>query len=203
MQVVNQHALAGSAPALSRIAEFESLVHRYQNSVYSIALRMTGNPHEAQDLTQEAFVRAYKSFDSYRRGTSFDKWLYRIVTNLYIDEVRKRKRTPYTESLDQPINTYDGGTVDREIPDTSASPEEVFDRTHLDGRLQEALESLSPEFRMAVILCDIEGFSYEEIAQIMNTSIGTVRSRIHRGRRALREKPAPYLSEHGREVIGQ
>jgi len=202
MQLVSQQTLASSAPALTKAAEFESLVHRYQNSVYSIALRMTGNPHKAQDLTQEAFVRAYRAFDSYRRGTSFDKWLYRIVTNLYIDEVRRRKRTPYTESLDQPISTHDGGTIERELPDSSTSPEEVFDRTHLDGRLQQALESLPPDFRMAVILCDIEGFSYEEIAQIMNTSIGTVRSRIHRGRRALREKLAPHLTEQGQEVIG-
>lgn len=200
MPLVNQQALVRAAQPVSKMAEFESLVRRYQNSVYSIALRMTGNRDEAYDLTQEAFVRAYRSFDTYRRGTSFDKWLYRIVTNLYIDELRKKKRTPYIESLDQPIVAFDGGTMEREIPDASSSPEEVFDRTHLDGRLQEALDSLPADFRMAVILCDIEGFSYEEIAQIMGTSIGTVRSRIHRGRRALRERVSSYLATQAQEV---
>jgi RNA polymerase sigma-70 factor (ECF subfamily) len=183
----------------SRIGEFESLVRQYQKPVYSIALRMTGNPEEAQDLAQEAFVRAYRSFDSYRRGTSFDRWLYRIITNLYIDEVRRRKRTPYVESLDQRIAT-DEGEFEREVPDLSDSPEVVFDRHHIDESIQRALASLPPDFRMAIILCDIEGFSYEEISQIMRTSIGTVRSRIHRARRALRDLLAPYLGARAGEV---
>ena len=198
--MVNQQALATTAQHLSKDAEFESLVLRYQNSVYNIALRMSGNPDEAQDLAQEAFVRAYRSFDSYRRGTSFDKWLNRIVTNLYIDEVRKRRRKPYVESLDEPITMSGGNEVDREIADLSHSPEMVYDREHLDICIQSALAELPPEFRMAVILCDIEGFSYEEIAQIMGTSIGTVRSRIHRGRRGLRERIAPCFPARSGEV---
>lgn len=198
--MVNEHALAGVAEPVSQAAEFESLVNRYQRSVYTIALRMTGNPQEAQDLAQEAFVRAYRSFDSYRRGTSFDKWLYRIVTNLYIDELRRRKRTPYMESLDQRISTSEGDEIAREIPDVSADPEIIYDRTHIDECIQMALAAIPAEFRMAVILCDVEGFSYEEIAQIMGTSIGTVRSRIHRARRSLRDLISPCLAERYGEV---
>lgn len=200
IQLSNEYAIARPAQPVSKAAEFESLVRRHQNSVYNIALRMSGDPEEARDLTQEAFVRAYRSFDSYKRGTSFDKWLYRIVTNLYIDELRRRKRRPYIESLDQRITTSEGDELDKEIPDMSSNPETVYDRDHLDAFIQDALDSISPEYRMAVILCDIEGFSYEEIAQIMGTSIGTVRSRIHRGRRALRERISPYLEERSREV---
>jgi len=200
MLLVNQQALATTAQHLSKEAEFESLVLRYQNSVYNIALRMSGNPDEAQDLAQEAFVRAYRSFDSYRRGTSFDKWLYKIVTNLYIDEVRRRRRRPYVESLDERITMSGGDEIEREIADVSHSPETVYDREHLDMCIQSALAELPPEFRMAVILCDIEGFSYEEIAQIMGTSIGTVRSRIHRGRRGLRERIAPCFPARSGEV---
>jgi RNA polymerase sigma-70 factor (ECF subfamily) len=200
IQLANEYAIARPAQPISKVAEFESLVRRYQNSVYNIALRMSGNPEEARDLTQEAFVRAYRAFDSYKRGTSFDKWLYRIVTNLCIDELRRRKRRPYIESLDQRIMTSDGDELDREIPDMSHNPEIVYDREHLDECLQDALESINPEYRMAVVLCDIEGFSYEEIAQMMGTSIGTVRSRIHRGRRALRERVSPCLKERSQEV---
>ena len=133
--MVNQQALATTAQHLSKEAEFESLVLRYQNSVYNIALRMSGNPDEAQDLAQEAFVRAYRSFDSYRRGTSFDKWLYRIVTNLYIDEVRRRKRKPHVESLMSVSQCLEAArsTGDRR---PVHSPETVYDREHLDICIQ-------------------------------------------------------------------
>ncbi len=189
LQLLAERTLTATG-GMSRIDEFEALMRKHQGSVYNAALRMTGNPEDAKDLAQDAFVRAYRSFDSYKKDTAFDKWLYRIVTNLFIDEIRKRKRRPETESYDAPVRT-DEGSMQRELPDNEADPYLVLDKAAMDTRVSSALKSLQPEFRMVVILCDIEGYSYEEIAQIMGTSIGTVRSRLHRARKALREALLP------------
>ena len=189
LQLLAERTLTATG-GMSRIDEFEALMRKHQGSVYNAALRMTGNPEDAKDLAQDAFVRAYRSFDSYKKDTAFDKWLYRIVTNLFIDEIRKRKRRPETESYDAPVRT-DEGSMQRELPDNDADPYLVLDKASMDTRVSSALKSLQPEFRMVVILCDIEGYSYEEIAQIMGTSIGTVRSRLHRARKALREALLP------------
>jgi len=180
--------------AVSRMDEFENLIRQHQKSVYNVALRLTGNPDDAQDLTQDAFIRAFKAFDSYKFGTSFNRWLYRIVTNLYIDQVRKKKRTPVIDHLDEKLE-MDDGSVSREISDSSYSPEDVLLKTQIDERLQKALNKISPEFKTAIILCDVEGFSYEEIAEIMGTSTGTVRSRIHRARHSMRNMLSPYSKE--------
>lgn len=182
-----------------KIEQFESLVREHQRSIYNVAYRMTGNAEDAQDLTQDALIRAYKAFDSYKFGTSFNRWLYRIITNLYIDQIRKKKRAPALEYLDERLEVHDG-TVNKEIKDASYSPESLYLKTELDEKLQRALNKISPEFRMAVILCDVEGFSYEEIASIMNTSIGTVRSRIHRARHTLKKILAPNYNSSGSEV---
>ena len=195
-QVVSQNVVTQvqTNQSVSRIDEFEDLVRQHQRSVYNVALRLTGNADDAQDLTQDAFVRAYKAFDRYKFGTSFNRWLYRIVTNLYIDHVRKKKRAPAIDYLDEKLE-MDDGSVSREVSDSSFSPEDVLIKTQIDERLQKALNKISPEFKMAIILCDVEGFSYEEIAEIMGTSIGTVRSRIHRARHSMRNMLAPYSKE--------
>lgn len=197
LNILAERALATAAGGMSRAEEFEQLMRKHQGSVYNAALRMTGNPEDAKDLAQDAFVRAYRSFDSYKKDTAFDKWLYRIVTNLFIDEVRKRKRRPETESYDAPVRTEEG-SMQRELPDHGADPFIVLDKNAMDSRVSAALQALQPEFRMVVILCDIEGFSYEEIAGIMNTSIGTVRSRLHRARKALREALASHFDAQRR-----
>lgn len=176
----------------NEIDVFEGLVKRYDKGLYNLALRMTGNPEDAKDLAQEALIRAYRSFDSFKLGTSFERWLYRIATNLYIDKLRK-KRGFIIQSLDEPITT-DEGEVSREIPTWDHNPEIVFASHELMDKIQEGLLALPPEYRAAVILCDVQGLSYEEISNILNCSIGTVRSRIHRGRRILREKLSPYLN---------
>lgn len=197
LQLLAERTLATAAGGMSRVGEFEELMHKHQTSVYNAALRMTGNAEDAKDLAQDAFVRAYRAFDSYKKDTAFDKWLYRIVTNLFIDEVRKRKRRPETESYDAPVRTNEG-TMQRELPDYEADPLVVLDKASVDSRVSAALKALQPEFRMVVILCDIEGYSYEEIAQIMGTSIGTVRSRLHRARKALRESLIPHMQPQRR-----
>ncbi|MGL5857147.1 MAG: RNA polymerase sigma factor SigE [Angustibacter sp.] len=155
---------------------WEQIVADHSARVYRLAYRLTGNAHDAEDLTQEVFVRVFRSLSSYRPGT-FEGWLHRITTNLFLDGVRRRKRVRF-DTL--PPETHDR-LVGRE-PD----PSRVYDDTHLDDDVQRALDSLAPAFRAAVVLCDIEGFSYEEVAATLGVKLGTVRSRIHRGRAQLR-----------------
>ena len=178
-----------------RRAEFDRLVERYHKQAYNIAYRMTGNHADAEDLTQEAFVRAFRFFGNYRRDWPFDNWLYKIMSNLFVDNLR-RKPKARLQSLDQPLDL--GGRSDDvylEIPDVGANPERMVMSHELDEHIQRALNSLPPDFRMTVILADIEGLSYEEISAAMRCSLGTVRSRLHRGRKLLRSKIVAFQSE--------
>jgi RNA polymerase sigma-70 factor (ECF subfamily) len=154
---------------------WDEVVRDHADRVYRLAYRLTGNPHDAEDLTQETFVRVFRSLASYRPGT-FEGWLHRITTNLFLDMVRRRTRIRMEALPDD---------SDR-IPGLGPEPEQVFSDTHLDPMLQAALDELPPEFRAAVVLCDVEGLSYEEIGATLGVKLGTVRSRIHRGRAALR-----------------
>ncbi len=169
-------------------SEFDALVRRCHRQAYNIAYRLSGNHADAEDLTQEAFLRAYRFFDRYNRQMPFENWLYRIISNVFIDEMRRRPGIK-AHSLDQPLT---GGNVESElcleIPDLSADPETMMLHTELDEPLQRALNALPLDFRQAVILADVEGLSYEEIAETMGCSLGTVRSRLHRGRKMLRAK---------------
>ncbi len=165
---------------------FDGLVQRYHKQAYNIAYRMTGNPADAEDLTQEAFIRAFRFFGQYKRELPFDSWLYKIMSNVFVDTLRRRPKAQI-RSLDQPISTEDGETK-LDVPDTSAGPEETVLSHEMDARIQRALDSIPEDFRLAVIYADIEGLSYEEIAEAMSCSIGTVRSRLHRGRKLLRER---------------
>lgn len=174
--------------------DFEALVMEHGQQLYNIALRMTGNEEDANDLTQEALLRAYKAFSKWKRECSFSSWLFRIATNLYIDQVRRRKRIRF-ESLDSPIVTDDGEKLSRTIESDARSPQSMAEAAEVQEKVQLALQKLSPEFRMSIILCDIQGFSYTEISEIMDCSIGTVRSRIHHARRALKDHLEPYVSE--------
>lgn len=178
-----------------RRAEFDRLVQRYHKQAYNIAYRMTGNYADAEDLTQEAFVRAFRFFGNYRRDWPFDNWLYKIMSNLFVDDLR-RKPKARMQSLDQPLDL--GGRsedVYLEIPDAASNPERMVMSHELDEHIQRALNGLPPDFRMTVVLADIEGLSYEEISAAMRCSLGTVRSRLHRGRKLLRSKIATFQHE--------
>ncbi len=180
--------------------EFDELVYRHYQQAYNTAYRLTGNAADAEDLVQEAFVRAYRFFDRYDRSMPFMNWFNRILTNLYIDEYRRRGRLR-TVSIDETFNAEDGeegATLD--LPDTQPNPLELALNNEYLEAIHEGLQHLPSEFRAAVVLADLEGYSYEEIAEIMGTSIGTVRSRIHRGRKQLRDyikKRHPNLFERG------
>jgi len=169
---------------------FEELVRRHHRQLYNAAYRMTGNAADAEDLVQEAFLKAYQAFDRYRADRPFEHWMYRILTNTHIDHLRKRSKASI-ESLDQMIATSEGEAA-REIPDLTYDPEQMAITAELEGEIQHALDKIPVEFRKAIVLCDIEGLSYEEIADILGCSIGTVRSRIHRGRKLMQK----YLSEY-------
>lgn len=178
-------------------ADFESLVKTYEKPLYQFAFRLSGNHHEAQDLLQEGLYRAYRSFAKFESGTAFDRWLYQIIHNLYIDHYRKKKNRPVVSSIDEPIPYLDNDKP-IEIPDWKTNPEDEAIRFELGQKIQDGLGELQAEYRAAVVLCDIQGLSYEEIANILHCSIGTVRSRIHRGRKLLRTILLPYLK--GKEV---
>jgi RNA polymerase sigma-70 factor (ECF subfamily) len=158
------------------LPSWEDIVRAHSARVYRLAYRLTGNQHDAEDLTQEVFVRVFRSLSSYTPGT-FEGWLHRITTNLFLDGARRRQRIRF-EGL--------GEDVAQRLPGNDLTPAQVWDERHFDGDIQAALRALPPDYRAAVVLCDIEGFSYEEIAATMGVKLGTVRSRIHRGRAQLR-----------------
>jgi len=170
----------------------------YLDNLYSAALRYTRNPADAEDLVQETFAKAYTAFHQFRPGTNLRAWLYRILTNTYINNYRKAQRQPQQVSAD--ANSGEDGSFslyDR-IADATAAPAETEVLSHLtDDEVKQALADLPEQFRMAVYLADVEGFRYAEIAEIMGTPIGTVMSRLHRGRAALQRALFAYAQERG------
>jgi RNA polymerase sigma-70 factor (ECF subfamily) len=163
---------------------FERDVLPLLSSLYGAALRMTRNPSDAEDLVQETYLRAYRGFGGFEEGTNLKAWLYRILTNSYINTYRKRQREPQTvEGPDDLDEWYLYDRLGARNVEESAE-EEVLDRIP-DAAVKAALESLPENFRLPVLLADVEGFSYKEIAEMMGTPIGTVMSRLHRGRKAL------------------
>lgn len=171
---------------------FARLLAAHQDKLYRVAYRMAGHHEDAQDLLQDALLEAYRSFKKFQRGSYFDKWLYRIMTNTFIDRQRHKKRVGVVESLDAPLpgSGENEGGAGRDIPDWSDEPSRRILQDKFDEPVQKALDSLPPEFRMVLILSDVEEFSYEEISEMMDTPIGTVRSRLHRARAMMRQKLA-------------
>lgn len=169
---------------------------QYVDQLYAAALRMSRNPADAEDLVQETYTKAFASFHQYRQGTNLKAWLYRILTNTYINLYRKRQREPqqaHTESFEDwqlaQAGAHDAsGLRSAEMEALDALP---------DTEVRQALASLTEDFRMVVYYSDVEGFSYKEIAEIMDIPLGTVMSRLHRGRRILREKLLDYARENG------
>jgi RNA polymerase sigma-70 factor (ECF subfamily) len=179
-------------------ASFAELAMPYMSALYSAALRMTRNPSDAEDLVQETYLRAYRGFGGFKEGTNLKAWLYKILTNTYINSYRAKKRRPEQTELDDVEDFYLykrlGGL---EAVDADRSPEaEVLDSIP-DEAVKRALEDLPEQFRMAVLLADVEGFSYKEIAEIMDVPIGTVMSRLHRGRKQLQKRLWDLAEERG------
>jgi RNA polymerase sigma-70 factor (ECF subfamily) len=179
-------------------ARFADLALEYMPSLYSAALRMTRNPADAEDLVQEAYLRAYRGFGGFTEGTNLRAWLYRILTNTYINTYRARQRRPEERELDDVEDLYIYrrlGALEEAMASRSAE-EELMD-VFTDDEVKAAMDALPEQFRMAVYLADVEGFSYKDIAEILDVPIGTVMSRLHRGRKSMQKQLYEYAVERG------
>lgn len=177
-----------------RHKEFEAEALPHMDVLYSFALRTTGNPDDAQDLLQETFMKAFRFWDKYEKGTNIRAWLFRIMKNSYINRYRKESREPDKVDYEDVENFYN--SIRADSTDSNDLQEHLFGNM-LGDEVTMALQKLPEEFRTVVILCDIEGYTYEEIAEFIDSPIGTVRSRLHRGRKMLQKELRKYAKKKG------
>ena len=190
----NKKASEDKAALEERQRRFEEEALPFLDGMFGAAMRLTRNPADAEDLLQETFLRAFGAYDSFEPGTNLKAWLYRILMNTYISSYRKQKRSPQTVSSDE---VEDFSLYRHIIDDGGRTPEAEVLANIPDEEVKAALDELPEQFRLAVLLADVEGFAYKEIADITETSIGTVMSRLHRGRKALQKALWDYARERG------
>jgi RNA polymerase sigma-70 factor (ECF subfamily) len=174
--------------------DFRSEMIPHLDALYNFAIRLTTDPTEAEDLVQDTIVKAYRFFNSYEKGTNAKAWLFRILKNSYINNYRKKSKQPHQVDYDEVSPFYE--TVRSEQSDTT-DMEDIMYRDMLDDQVTRALQRLPEDFRTVVLLCDVEGFTYEEIANMLDVPIGTIRSRLHRGRNLLRAELTDYADKKG------
>ena len=181
--------------AAERTKRFERDALQYMNQLYAAAMRYTRNPEDAQDLVQDTYAKAYTSFHQFEPGTNLKAWLYRVLTTTFINNYRKDQRRPQTS--DSELEDWQLAEASSHTSDQGKSTEDVVLENLPDSDIKNALAQIPEEFRMVVYLADVEGFSYKEIAEIVGVPAGTVMSRLHRGRKQLREKLTDYARERG------
>ena len=182
--------------AEERAQRFERDAMPYLDQLYGAAMRLTRNPSDAEDLVQETFLRAFGAFDTFTDGTNLRAWLFRILTNTYINQYRKKQRQPFQSSADDLADWQLHEAESHTSTGLRSAEDEALDRL-TDADVVDAMAAIPEDFRLAVYLADVEGFSYKEIAEIMETPIGTVMSRLHRGRKLLRESLRDYAIDRG------
>lgn len=174
--------------------DFEEEIIPHLDAMYNFALRLTSDPNDAEDLVQDTIVKAFRFFSSYEKGTNAKAWLFRILKNSYINNYRKKSKQPNQVDYDEVSSFYETIRADR--TDTSDLEDRMF-RELIDDDISNALEELPEDFRTVVLLCDVEGFTYEEIANMLDVPIGTIRSRLHRGRNLLKAQLMDYAEKRG------
>jgi len=174
--------------------DFEEEIIPHLNAMYNFALRLTSDPSDAEDLVQDTIVKAFRFFSSYEKGTNAKAWLFRILKNSYINNYRKKSKKPNQVDYDEVSTFYE--TIRAERTDTSDLEDKMF-RDLIDDDISKALEELPEDFRTVVLLCDIEDFTYEEIANMLDVPIGTIRSRLHRGRNLSKSQLMEYAEKRG------
>lgn len=190
-------------PPIADKKAFEQETMKYMDELYASAVRMTKNKEAAEDLLSEVYTKAWKAYDRFEQGTNARAWLYKILTNTYINQYRQKQRTPLMVELDKPVETQSssgGDLYDRILgasPNPFDNPDQVLTNRILDQDLKKAIDHLPEEFRMAVVLSDVQNFSYQEVADILSIPIGTVRSRLWRGRRLLQKVLWEQAVENG------
>jgi len=196
--VVAQVRMGGVTSAVMSTEQltFETEALSYMDQLYAAALRMTRNPADAEDLVQETYAKAFAAQDKFTMGTNLKAWLYRIQTNAFINTYRKKQREPKRSDAES-VEDWQLAAAAEHTSSGLASAEDAALDALGDNEIKQALSELSEDFRMAVYLSDVEGFAYKEIAEIMDTPVGTVMSRLHRGRKLLREKLKDYAAERG------
>ena len=181
------------------LSAFEELVRLYQNKVYSLCNHLAGNHADAQDLAQEAFIRAYRAIGSFRNEADFGTWLHRITVNVWLN-LKRKKNGQQPLSLDEPHRGSDGGEIGREVASEDGDPLRALEEKELRGLVRVALDSLSEEHRAVLVLREIEGYSYEEVSRMLGCSLGTVKSRLSRAREAMKRKVTELTRENGEHL---
>jgi RNA polymerase sigma-70 factor (ECF subfamily) len=178
-------------------AEFAEQAMQYMDQLYSTALRMTRNQADAEDLVQETYLKGYRGFGGFTQGTNLRAWLFRILTNTYINSYRKKQRRPLETDLADVQDMYLYKRLGGENADLAKSAEDSLMEHLTEGEIRDAIEDLPEQYRLAVLLADVEGFAYKEIAEILDIPIGTVMSRLHRGRKKLQEQLMEFGQRRG------